>query len=103
MPWLDTFDGSVVKVGEGLGMFSMSTDSSQGLCEIEQTERGWYITLIDKDPDSVRREAETERKERMDLDDEQRRQKLIAEQVIELQDNSNTNTNYPFLFRLNEI
>ena len=52
-----------------------------GLCEIEQTERGWYITLIDKDPDSVRREMESERKEKMDLDDEQRRQKLIADQV----------------------
>ncbi|CAF1397828.1 unnamed protein product [Adineta ricciae] len=54
---------------------------SQGLCEIEQTERGWYITLIDKDPDSVRREMESERKEKMDLDDEQRRQKLIADQI----------------------
>jgi len=52
-----------------------------GLCEIEQTEKGWYITLIDKDPDAVRREMDSERKERMDLDDEQRRQKLIAEQV----------------------
>ncbi len=55
-----------------------------GLCEIEQTERGWYITLIDKDPDAVRREMDTERKEKMDLDDEQRRQKLIAEQVNRL-------------------
>jgi hypothetical protein len=53
-----------------------------GLCEIEQTEKGWYITLIDKDPDSVKREIESDRKEKMDLDDEQRRQKLIAEQVI---------------------
>ena len=97
------FDGSVVKVGERRWLFPVSTDSLQGLCEIEQTERGWYITLIDKDPDSVRREAESERKERMDLDDEQRRQKLIAEQVIELQDSSNTDTNNPFLFRLKEI
>lgn len=53
----------------------------EGICEIEQTERGWYITLIDKDPDTVRREMESERKEKMDLDDEQRRQKLIEEQV----------------------
>jgi hypothetical protein len=40
-----------------------------------------YITLIDKDPDAVRREMDNERKEKMDLDDKQRRQKLIAEQV----------------------
>ncbi len=52
-----------------------------GLCEIEQTEKGWYVTLIDKDPDAVRREMDSERKQKMDLDDEQQRQKLIAEQV----------------------
>ncbi|CAF0784503.1 unnamed protein product [Rotaria sordida] len=54
---------------------------SQGLCEVEQTEKGWYVTLIDKDPDTVRREMDSERKDKMDLDDEQRRQKLIAEQI----------------------
>jgi DNA/RNA-binding protein KIN17 len=59
---------------------------SLGLCEIEQTEKGWYITLIDKDPDAVKREMDTERKDRMDLDDEQRRQKLIAEQIKRDQD-----------------
>lgn len=52
-----------------------------GICEIEQTEKGWYITLIDKDAETVRREMDSEKKEKMDLDDEQRRQKLIAEQV----------------------
>jgi DNA/RNA-binding protein KIN17 len=52
-----------------------------GICEIEQTEKGWYITLIDKDARDVQREMDSERKEKMDLDDEQRRQKLIAEQV----------------------
>ena len=36
-----------------------------GLCEIEQMGKGWYITLIDKDPDAVRREMKTERKEKM--------------------------------------
>lgn len=53
----------------------------EGICEIEQTEKGWYITLIDKDAETVRREMDSEKKEKMDLDDEQRRQKLIAEQV----------------------
>lgn len=39
------------------------------------------MTLIDKDAESVRREMDAEKKEKMDLDDEQQRQKLIAEQV----------------------
>lgn len=52
-----------------------------GICEIEQTEKGWYVTLIDKDAESVRREMDSEKKEKMELDDEQRRQQLIAEQV----------------------
>jgi DNA/RNA-binding protein KIN17 len=56
-------------------------DFSLGICEIEQTEKGWYVTLIDKDAEAVRREMDSEKKEKMDLDDEQRRQKLIAEQV----------------------
>lgn len=55
--------------------------SCVGICEIEQTEKGWYVTLIDKDAETVRREMDSEKKEKMDLDDEQRRQKLIAEQV----------------------
>jgi len=54
---------------------------SQGLCEIEQTEKGWYVTLIDKDAEAVKREMDGEKKEKMELDDEQRRQKLIAEQI----------------------
>jgi len=53
----------------------------QGLCTIDQTEKGWYITLIDKDPETVRRQMETERKEKMTLDDSQRQAKLIAEQI----------------------
>jgi DNA/RNA-binding protein KIN17 len=67
--------------GKEFILINFILEFSLGLCEIEQTEKGWYITLIDKDPDSVRREMDTEKKERMDLDDEQRRQKLIAEQV----------------------
>lgn len=54
---------------------------SQGLCEIEETEKGWYVTLIDKDAESVQREMDAEKKQRMELDDEQQRQKLIAEQI----------------------
>jgi hypothetical protein len=52
--------------------------------------------LIDKDPDAVRREVDTERKEKMDLDDEQRRQKLIAQQVSY---NKNSFLFFPFQFR----
>ena len=75
--------------------------SCVGICEIEQTEKGWYVTLIDKDAETVRREMDSEKKEKMDLDDEQRRQKLIAEQV-----NIPTTKNTFFskwLFRSSEI
>lgn len=77
------FVGLEVKVDRRWTIFfwKESLCRSLGLCEIEQTEKGWYVTLIDKDADSVQREMDAEKKEKMDLDDEQRRQKLIAEQV----------------------
>lgn len=75
-----------------------------GICEIEQTEKGWYVTLIDKDAESVRREMDSEKKEKMDLDDEQRRQKLIADQVcFSSKKKIIREKNETFLFRSKEI
>ncbi|CAF1534236.1 unnamed protein product, partial [Didymodactylos carnosus] len=51
------------------------------LAVIENTEKGWYVTWIDKDPETIRRQTEIEKKEKMDLDDEGQRMKLIERQV----------------------
>ena len=59
--------------------------------------------MIDKDPDAVQREMDTERKERMNLDDEQRRQKLIAEQVHTSAEKEEVRRIDSFARRSNEI
>lgn len=43
-----------------------------GRCHIEETERGWFVTYITRDPEVLRRMEETERRKQKDVDDETR-------------------------------
>ncbi|XP_060758971.1 DNA/RNA-binding protein KIN17 [Neoarius graeffei] len=53
----------------------------EGLCKVDETPKGWYIQYIDRDPETIRRQEELERKKKQDLDDEERSAKFIEEQV----------------------
>jgi DNA/RNA-binding protein KIN17 len=53
----------------------------EGICTVEDTEQGWYITYIDRSPETLARLAAREKKEKMELDEEERHRKLIEEQV----------------------
>ncbi|XP_071379214.1 DNA/RNA-binding protein KIN17 [Centroberyx affinis] len=53
----------------------------EGLCKVDETPKGWYIQYIDRDPETIRRQEELEKKKRQDLDDEERSAKFIEEQV----------------------
>ncbi|XP_004344284.1 KIN protein [Capsaspora owczarzaki ATCC 30864] len=50
-------------------------------CNIDHTERGWYIAYIDRSPEALRRAEEAERKEKMEMDDEDRSQRHIEKQM----------------------
>lgn len=52
-----------------------------GFCKVDETPKGWYIQYIDRDPETIRRQEELERKKKQDLDDEERSAKFIEEQV----------------------
>lgn len=52
-----------------------------GLCKVDETPKGWYIQYIDRDPETIRRQEELERKKKHELDDEERSAKFIEEQV----------------------
>ncbi|KAG8576892.1 hypothetical protein GDO81_010010 [Engystomops pustulosus] len=52
-----------------------------GLCKVDETPKGWYIQYIDRDPETIKRQEELERKKKQDLDDEERTAKFIEEQV----------------------
>lgn len=52
-----------------------------GICHVDQTEKGWHIAWIDNSPNALKRQAEGMKKERQDMDDEQRERKLLNEQI----------------------
>nr|XP_033814348.1 DNA/RNA-binding protein KIN17 isoform X2 [Geotrypetes seraphini] len=53
----------------------------EGLCKVDETPKGWYIQYIDRDPETIRRQQELEKKKKQDLDDQERTAKFIEEQV----------------------
>ncbi|KAL5334594.1 domain of Kin17 curved DNA-binding protein-domain-containing protein [Aspergillus crustosus] len=53
----------------------------EGLCHVEETEKGVFVTYIDRSPDAMRRREAIMKKERQDRGDEEREQWLIQEQV----------------------
>ena len=53
----------------------------QGICVVDETEKGWFVTYIDRDPETLRRQQEVENKKKLDLDDRQRQQIFLEKQV----------------------
>ena len=53
----------------------------EGICRVEESEKGLFIAWIDNSPEALRRQDAIRKKERQDKGDEVREQKLIAEQI----------------------
>uniref|UniRef100_L7MAX6 DNA/RNA-binding protein Kin17 WH-like domain-containing protein n=1 Tax=Rhipicephalus pulchellus TaxID=72859 RepID=L7MAX6_RHIPC len=53
----------------------------EGHCTVDETEKGWFITYIDRDPDTIRRQESLAKKEKLDLDDQDRLAKFIDRQI----------------------
>ncbi len=54
---------------------------SSGKCVVDETEKGWYITWIDRDPETIARQEALKKKEKVAKDDEERMADFIAKQV----------------------
>jgi DNA/RNA-binding protein KIN17 len=52
-----------------------------GVCVVDETEKGWFVTYIDRDPETVRRQEEADKKKKLDLDDQQRQQMYLERQI----------------------
>lgn len=48
---------------------------------VDETEKGWFIKYIERDPEEIRRQESLRRREKVELDDEERTQKFVAEQA----------------------
>lgn len=53
----------------------------EGYCEVDDTEKGWFVKYIDRDPETIKKQEQVRAKERMDMDDNERMAKLIQEQI----------------------
>ncbi|KAI0011090.1 domain of Kin17 curved DNA-binding protein-domain-containing protein [Xylariaceae sp. FL0662B] len=53
----------------------------EGICRVEETDKGLHIAWIDDSPDALRRRDALRRKEMQDKGDEEREQKMIREQI----------------------
>ncbi|KAL8917052.1 MAG: hypothetical protein Q9172_006005 [Xanthocarpia lactea] len=53
----------------------------EGLCRVEDLEKGLHIAWVDNSPENLRRQDAIRKKERQDKGDEEREQALIKEQV----------------------
>ncbi|KAI1338995.1 zinc finger protein RTS2 [Xylariaceae sp. FL0016] len=53
----------------------------EGICRVEETDKGLHIAWIDDSPDALRRKEAVKRKEMQDKGDEEREQRMIREQI----------------------
>ena len=40
-----------------------------GKCNVDNTEKGWFIQYIDRDPETIKKQEQVKAKEKMDMDD----------------------------------
>ncbi|KAK6077272.1 hypothetical protein SCUP234_06684 [Seiridium cupressi] len=53
----------------------------EGICRVEENEKGIHVSWIDDSPDAMRRREAVRRKEMQDKGDEEREQRMLREQI----------------------
>jgi DNA/RNA-binding protein KIN17 len=52
-----------------------------GKCVVDETEKGWYVQYIDRDPETIAMQEALARKEKMDRDDQEKMMEFIEKQI----------------------
>ena len=60
-----------------------------GKCVIDETEKGWYVTWVVKDQDTLDREAALNKKNKLNMDYEERQKEYIEAQIEKAKSQSN--------------
>uniref|UniRef100_H2ZGT9 DNA/RNA-binding protein KIN17 n=1 Tax=Ciona savignyi TaxID=51511 RepID=H2ZGT9_CIOSA len=60
----------------------------EGICKVDQTEKGWFIQYIDRDPLALARQKELEKQKAREKGDDERHAKAIDDMVKRGQDSS---------------
>ncbi|CAM6124804.1 unnamed protein product [Calypogeia fissa] len=52
-----------------------------GKCKVEETPKGWFMTYIDREPETLLKESLKNKRQRAELADEERQERAIADQI----------------------
>lgn len=52
-----------------------------GQCVADETEKGWFVTYIDRSPEAMEAQNKLEKKEKMEKDDQERMMEFIEKQI----------------------
>ncbi|CAD7080958.1 unnamed protein product [Hermetia illucens] len=52
-----------------------------GQCIVDETEKGWFITYVDRSPEALEAQEKVKKKEKMDKDDQERMMEFIEKQI----------------------
>lgn len=52
-----------------------------GQCVVDETEKGWFVTYIDRSPEALEAQNKLEKKEKMEKDDQERMMEFIEKQI----------------------
>ncbi|KAJ3410630.1 hypothetical protein HDV05_003521 [Chytridiales sp. JEL 0842] len=63
----------------------------EGICEVDETEKGLFISWIDKRPETLARQEAAAKKDKLEKSDEDREARLLAEQIEKAQSSTSTN------------
>ena len=53
----------------------------EGICHVDETEKGWFISWIDNSPAALARSDAAMKKERQDMGDEERQRRFLNDQI----------------------
>jgi len=53
----------------------------KGICHVEEAENGWYVTYIDRDPETLKKQENAKKNDKLDKDYEERLSKIIEDQI----------------------
>ncbi|KZZ89965.1 zinc finger protein RTS2 [Moelleriella libera RCEF 2490] len=67
----------------------------EGICHVEETDKGIHISWIDNSPEALRRQEALRRKEAQDQGDEQLQHRLLKEQIRRAQVNAASRADKP--------
>eukprot|EP00112_Aurelia_sp_Birch-Aquarium-sp1_P001576 Seg1172.1 transcript_id=Seg1172.1/GoldUCD/mRNA.D3Y31 product="DNA/RNA-binding protein KIN17" protein_id=Seg1172.1/GoldUCD/D3Y31 len=60
----------------------------EGHCIVDETPKGWYITYIDRDPETIKKQESLAKKEKMELDDHERMARFLEKQIEKAKETS---------------